>query len=200
MRLKLDCFAPLAMTVRRAGGPASRDWRAAPARLRHIGVDVGVLAAICAAFDEGAIAGATDIIAFVDHDLAARQHGLGVALHLEAFIGAVVDIGVMGPAVKGADHLFARRIEDHDVGIAADGDGALFRKQAENLRRRGRGQLDEAIERDMPLADAIMVDQAHAALDAGTAVGNLAEVVAPQFLLLLEAERAMVGRDDIERV
>ena len=41
------------------------------------------------------------------------------------------------------------RVEQHDVGVGSDGDRSLFRKQAEQLRRRGRGQLDELLS-DMP--------------------------------------------------
>src|SRR4029078_1599585 len=66
--------------------------------------------------------------------------------------------------------------------------------------RRGRGQLDETVERYVPGADAIVIDQAHAVLDARTAVRDLAEIVAAELFLLLETERAMIGRDDVESV
>src|SRR5262249_2633188 len=104
----------------------------------------------------------------------------------------------MGFAVEGADCLFPRGVENHDIGVAADRDRALFWKQAEDLRRRRGGQLDKTIERDVSLTDAVVIDQAHAALDARAAVGNLAEVVLAELLLLLEAERTMDGRDDVE--
>ena len=37
-------------------------------------------------------------------------------------------------------------------------------------------------------------------LDAGAAVGNFGEVVAAHFFLFLEAERAVIGRDDLQVV
>jgi hypothetical protein len=35
-------------------------------------------------------------------------------------------------------------------------------------------------------------------LDAGTAVRDLAEIITSEFLLFLEAERAVIGRDDLQ--
>jgi hypothetical protein len=51
-----------------------------------------------------------------------------------------------------------------------------------------------------PGADAVVINQAHAALDAGTAIRDFAEIAAAELLLLLEAERAMIGRDHVEGV
>src|SRR5262245_62338464 len=96
-----------------------------------------------------------------------------------------------------ADSLFAVRVEDHYVGVRADGDRSFLREQAENLGGGGRGQFDKAVEADAPLRHAVVIDQAHSVLDAGAAVRNLAEIAATQFLLFLVAERAMVGRNEI---
>ena len=54
-----------------------------------------------------------------------RQYGFGIALHLEAFVGAVVDVGVMRMFIENADRLLARGIKDDDIGVAADGDGTF---------------------------------------------------------------------------
>src|SRR5262249_14419421 len=69
-----------------------------------------------------------------------------------------------------------------------------------DLRRRRRCQFDEAVQADSLPGNATVIDQAHAILDAGPAIGNLAEVVAAEFLLLLEAERTVVGRNDLKIV
>src|SRR6516164_11561490 len=158
--------------------------------LDHAGVGAGILAAIGAALDECAIAGAPYIIAAVDDDLAARQDSFRISLHLETFVGVVVDIHVMGLAVEDADRLLAGGIENDDVGIAADRNRAFLRKQPKNLRRPGRSQLDKAIERNMALGNAVVIDQAHAVLDAWAAIRNFAEIVLAELLLLLEAEGA----------
>ena len=78
----------------------------------------------------------------------------------------------------GADGVFAIGIEDHEIGVAADGDGAFARIEAEEFCRRGGDQFDEAVHAEAALGDAAGVDQAHAVLDAGAAVGNFGEVVA----------------------
>src|SRR2546428_3012066 len=99
-----------------------------------------------------------------------------------------------------ADRLFAVRIEDHYVGVGADGDCPFLRKQAEYLRGCGRGQLDKTIQTYATLRHAVVIDQAHSVLDAGASVRNFAEIAAAQFLLLLEAERAVVGRNHLQVV
>ncbi len=76
----------------------------------------------------------------------------------------------------------------------------LLREEAEHLGGGRRGQLDEAVQRDALCRDAAVVDERHAVLDAGRAVRNLGEVVAAELLLLLHAERAVVGGDDLQVV
>jgi len=44
------------------------------------------------------------------------------------------------------------------------------------------------------------VDEAEAMLNAGAAVGNFGEVVAAQLFLFFEAERAVVGGDDLQMI
>jgi hyperosmotically inducible protein len=83
------------------------------------------------------------------------------------------------------------RIEDNDVGIAANGDGSLPWKEREHLRRSS-AQLDETGHRDASRAHTTVVHERQPRLDAGCAVWNLAEVVAPELLLLGHAERAVI--------
>src|SRR5438046_2005747 len=67
-----------------------------------------------------------NILPLLDDHLAARQHGLCHAAHPDAFVAGVIDIHVM--RLRGKRHLLFR-IEDHDVGVGADGDGSLPRKE-----------------------------------------------------------------------
>ena len=75
----------------------------------------------------------------------------------------------------------------------------LVRVHAEHAGRGGAAGLDPALEGDLAVDDAL-VEQLHPVLDAGHAVGDLGEVAATQLLLVLEAERAVVGADDGEVV
>src|SRR5262249_28736730 len=132
---------------------------------------------------------AFELAIFHDH-LSPRQHSLGDALHTPSFIRAVIHAHMMG---RRADRLFAVRIEDHYIGVRADGNRALLRKQSKNLGCGGRSQFDEPVEADTTLRHAVVIDQTHAVLDSGAAVRDLTEIVAAQFLLLFEAEWTVVG-------
>ena len=66
-----------------------------------------------------------------------------------------------------------------DVGVGADRERALARVEAEQLRGVRREQLDHAVERDPPLADAERVDHLQPVLEPGAAVRDLREVVRP---------------------
>ena len=85
-------------------------------------------------------------------------------------------------------------VPDDDVGVAARGDDPLLRVHAEHPRRRGAARLDPALERQLAGDDAL-VDQLHAVLDTADAVGDRGEVADAQLLLVLHAERAVVGAD-----
>src|SRR5215510_2056835 len=98
----------------------------------------------------------------------------------------------------GADGVLAVGIEDDEIGVTAHGNCALTRVKSEKLGGSGRNQLDEAIHAEASLCYAARIHQAHAMLDSRTTVGNLGEVSDAEFLLLLEAERAVVGRDDLQ--
>ena len=93
----------------------------------------------------------------------------------------------------GADGLFLCWIEDHQIGVTADGDCSLARIQTEQLRRSSGNYLDEPICTELPRRHATGINQAHAVLNAGAAIWNLSEVAFADLFLFLEAERAMVG-------
>ena len=107
----------------------------------------------------------------------------------------------------GADGPGLVRVEQHDIGVGAHRDRALAREQAEEFCGRRRRQLDIAVERHAVAPHAAVVDQRHARLEARRAVGDLAEVVPAELLgepepqhILAEAERAVIGGDDLEVV
>ena len=77
---------------------------------------------------------------------AAGEDALDTAGDLHALVAGVVDGHVVR---RGGDRLGGGRVVDDDVGVRADGDRALLRVEAEDLRRRGRGDLDEAVHRDL---------------------------------------------------
>ncbi len=91
------------------------------------------------------------------------------------------------------------RVVDHDVGVGAGSDDALAGVEAEHASRRRRRDVDPALERDLAVDDTL-VQQVHAVLDTADAVRDLREVADAELLLLLEAERAVVGRHDLEVV
>ncbi len=72
---------------------------------------------------------------------------------------------------------------------------ALARVEPEHPGRCRRARLHPPAERDLARDDAL-VQQVHPVLDARHPVRDLGEVAAAQFLLVLEAERAVVGGDD----
>ena len=78
-------------------------------------------------------------------------------------------------------------------------DHALRAVEPEHPRRRGRGQLDPALQGDLAGDDAL-VEQVHPVLDRADAVGDRAEVALAELLLVLHAERAVVGRDHLQVV
>src|SRR5262249_44666561 len=87
---------------------------------------------------------------------------------------------------------------DNDIRIRANRDCTLLWKKAEDFRCRCGGQLHEPVQADSFLNDTAIVDETHAVLDSWTAVGDLAEIVAAEFLLFLETERTVVGRDHLK--
>ena len=92
------------------------------------------------------------------------------------------------------------RVEDDEVGVAADLDRALAR-EAEPGRRGRREQVDHALDRQAPAGHALAVDEREQRLDAGRAVADLVERDARRGLGLLDADAVgdVVGGDQVER-
>ena len=90
-------------------------------------------------------------------------------------------------------------VPDDDVGVAAWGDHTLLRIHPEHPCRRRAAGLDPALQRQLA-GDDTLVDQLHAVLDATDPVGDLGEASEPHLLLVLHAERAVIGRHHGELV
>src|SRR5438552_12010084 len=86
-----------------------------------------VAAAECAAFEELTVAGLADVLAVVDHNATSRQHRFCHAFNFHSFIGAVIDVHVMGRSRDG--HFFIR-IKNHNVSVGSYSNRALAREQA----------------------------------------------------------------------
>src|SRR5207244_1688098 len=121
----------------------------------------------------------------LDDDFSAREDRLHFARDLSALVWVVVD-----PHVErlGRKSVLLLRVEDHQIGVGTGSDRSLFREEAEDLRGRGRGQLDEPVETDPALADTAVIDEMETRLDARRSIGDLREVVFPELFLLLHAE------------
>ena len=91
------------------------------------------------------------------------------------------------------------RVVDDDVGVGAGRDDALAGVEAEHPGRGRRATLDPALDGDLAVDDAL-VEQVHAVLDTADPVGDLGEVADAELLLLLHAERAVVGADHLQVV
>src|SRR5262245_52674018 len=121
-----------------------------------------------------AVARAAEERAAVDRDGAAEQDDLGPAVHLPAVPRAVVgSVQVARP--EGPPH---GGVEHDEVRVAAHGDGAFLRIQAEDLRGVARRHLDEALEGHAPPGHALRVDDGHARLHAHVAAGGVGDVAA----------------------
>ncbi len=143
-----------------------------------------------AALYELTLSGAAEKLFAFNQNPAAREHNVRHASYFDALEHRIVHPHVMGLR---ADRVLPFGIENYQVGVAAYRDRAFAGIEAEEFGRSGGDQLDEAVYAETSLRDAPRVHQAHAVFDAGTAVRNLGEVANPHFLLLLEAEWAMVG-------
>ena len=98
----------------------------------------------------------------------------------------------------GADGVLAVGIENHEIGVAADGDGALARVKSEELGGSGCDQFDKAIHVEASLSDAARVHETHAVLDSRTPVGDFGEVADAEFFLFLEAKRTVIRGYDLQ--
>lgn len=85
---------------------------------------------------------AADEFAGVDDGAAAGKDGLGGTLDLDALEHGIVHAHVVG---LGADDFFVVGIEDDEVGVGANGDGAFARIEAKEFCGRGCDELDETV-------------------------------------------------------
>src|SRR5262245_42729776 len=90
-----------------------------------------------------------------DHRAAAHDH-VRAALDRAALVARVIDGHVVGFR---RDRVLPVRVVDHDVGVRPDRDGALPRVHPEQLRWRGRRDLDPALLADLPAHDATVMQQ-----------------------------------------
>ena len=141
--------------------------------------------------------GAAEKLVSFHHHAAAGENDVGHACYLNAFEHRVIHAHVVSP---GADGVFALGVENHEIGVAADGDRSLARIQAKEFCRSRGDEFDESIHAETSLRNAAGINQAHAMLNAGTTVRNLGEIVAAEFFLLLETEWAMIGGDDLQMI
>ena len=88
-------------------------------------------------------------MAFADEDAVAHldlaSHGddRRAAIDFHAFETVVVVVDVLR---AGRDHALVRGVVDDKIGIAADGDRAFAREQAEEFGGSGAGGVDEAVD------------------------------------------------------
>ena len=125
-----------------------------------------------------------------NNDAATGEHSVRHAGYLDAFEHRIVHAHVMGFC---ADGVLAGGIKNHQVGVASYCDCAFTGIEAEEFCRSRRNQFDEAVHAEATFGDTAGIDQAHAVFDPRTSVGNFGEVIASQFLLFFETERAMIG-------
>src|ERR1700678_4398184 len=98
----------------------------------------------------------------------------------------------------GADRVLAVGVKDHQISVTAYCDRALARVESEELRGSRGNQFYKSIDAEAASGDAAGINQTHPVLHSRAAVGNFCEVANPHFFLLLEAERAVVGRNYLQ--
>ncbi len=135
-----------------------------------------------------------DELAIADLNFAANSHDGRATSDLHAFKTVVIVIGVLRFCGDRAAIIW---IVDDEVGVAADGDGALAGEEPEELCGAGAGGVHKAIQGDAAGFDAVGVEKIDAILDAGNAVGNTDEgIFAKKFLRGVEG--AVIGADSVD--
>ena len=94
------------------------------------------------------------------------------------------------------EHVARAGIVDDDVGVAARSDDALAGVETVELGGIFAQRAADAAERELVFIDGHSVDDLATRFDAGKTAGDLRKVVAAH-VLLLERERAVVGRDGL---
>src|ERR671922_559955 len=147
--------------------------------------------------DVAAVPRLGDELTVLDDDLTADERDRRLSGHLGSFVQVVVAGRVVRLHRQG---VLAVGVEDDEVGVAADRDRPLARVEPEELRGLRRVELDEPVEVEASRADAELVQDHQAILDARRTVRDLREVVPAERLLVVEPERRVVGRDHRQRV
>src|SRR5580704_16882903 len=124
--------------------------------------------------------------------LAAHGHQGRSPFYGHAFEAVIVVVDVLG---LDADRAAIVGVEDNEIGIAAEGDGALARKEAEKFCGTGAGEIYETIKIDA-FSFPHGVEQIDAILDTGNAVGNVYERFFAE-KLLVDVERAVIGANGV---
>ena len=119
----------------------------------------------------------------------------GQPLNVPAVPDAVVAVRVHVGQRQSAPHV---RIDDDDVGVAADCDDTLAGIEAEQLGDRGGGDLDEALDGQLLAGDALREQERHARLDAVVATGGVVDLLTRN--LLCEGNGEIVGTGHVEHV
>src|SRR2546429_1838293 len=109
------------------------------------------------AAQELAGAGAADEFSTIDDGAAAGEHGLGRAFNADALEHGIVHAHVVS---FGADDFFVMGVEDHQVCVGADGDGAFAWIKTKEFCGCGRDELDETVWRKMFAVDAAAINKA----------------------------------------
>src|SRR5450759_993076 len=95
-------------------------------------------------------------LAGIHDDLAAREHGTRVAGDFVAFEHGVIDAHVVGGGADGVERV---GVPEDEVGVAAGGDFALPGIHAEDAGGRGGSEFHEAVERELTLVDAVVIQE-----------------------------------------
>ena len=144
--------------------------------------------------EELAVGFVADELAVAHLDFGAYGDDGGATFDRKPFETVVVVVGTLRSDGDGAAII---GIEDDEVGIAADGNGAFAGEEAEEFRGAGAGAIDETVEIDAAARDSVGVEKIDAIFDAWNAVGDIGEsVFAEEFLF--EVEGAVVGADGID--
>src|SRR6266851_2176565 len=117
----------------------------------------GLNSGVGLAAEELSGAGAADEFASFDDGAAAGEDGFGRAFDADALEHGIVHAHVVG---FGADDFFVVGIEDDQVGVGANSDGAFARVEAEEFCGGGRDKLDKAIRGKMFAVDATSINEA----------------------------------------
>ena len=103
---------------------------------------MGLEAGVGLAAEELAGTGAADEFAAIDDGAATGKNSFWRAFDADTFKHGIVHAHVMR---FGADDFFVVGIEDHQVGVGADGDGAFARVKPKQFRRCSRDELHKTI-------------------------------------------------------